>query len=497
MKTTKTQITNEKEILSYFKFLSKRKSKRILQTGPAVLYNTEDKYPIMEIKCSILAGGTDDKPGIMHFLEHILCNDDKSENNATEFENTNSLEYSAFTSDFYTNYSYTSNGLYLGGVDNLVFDKAINNIETALNCFFKYFKLMRKSIYYDLSKEEEQVLLDRVEKHRKIILSEMETTSDLSFEKCNLDMLKSILTEDGFNVYNKNKRVIGDKESIKYYTLKDLQNAFRKYYTKNRMRIDIILPFKHILSYEEHRFVNLIENTISDITSCEPGSEPIFKTYDKSFYKDDSNIEAISCDREDLQALILSYKDEVYVDLVENEFKLPYYLKLLIANAVNDKILNGIVDRLRKLGLTYYGYYYTGLIESANTSSNRILIIHTEEHETIMKELNDIVNDLKCDISDFSKFLLKCDLRSMSYNVPDLIVYSDNISSYNRYDILRSNLVSFKSSTKTEKEYLMYEIHKYISKDNTPTIDIYINEVFERAKKAILNAKPVFVKLNK
>lgn len=488
---------HEKEILSYFKFLPKRKRKRMLQVGPAVIFNTEDKYPVMEIKCTIFTGGTDDKPGIMHFLEHVLCNDDGSENKVTEFENVNNLEYSALTSDFYTNFHYMGNGLYLGGLDNLLFDEAIKNIETALNCFFKYFKLMRKSIYYDLSKEEEQVLLDRVEKHRKIILSEMETTSDLSFEKANLDMLQSILTEDGFNVYNKNKRIIGDKESIKKYTLKDLQEAFRKYYTKNRMRLDIILPFKHISTFEEQRFIDLIKNTIRDITSCEAGSEPIFKTYEKSFYKDDTNIETISCDREDLQSLILSYKNVTYTNLNESEYKLPYFLKLLIANAVNDKILNDILHKLRKLGLTYYGYYYTGLIESSNIPGNRILVIHTDEHENVMNILDDIVSDLKCDISDFSKFLLSCDIRSMSYNIPDFIRYSDNISSYNRYDILRSNLVSFKSSTKTENEYLMNEVYKYINKENTPSIDEYINDIFEKSKKAILNAKPVFAKLNK
>lgn len=487
----------EKEILSYFKFLPKRKRKRMLQVGPAVIFNTEDKYPVMEIKCTIFTGGTDDKPGIMHFLEHVLCNDDRSENKVTEFENVNNLEYSALTSDFYTNFHYMGNGLYLGGLDNLLFDEAIKNIETALNCFFKYFKLMRKSIYYNLSKEEEQVLLDRVEKHRKIILSEMETTSDLSFEKANLDMLQSILTEDGFNVYNKNKRIIGDKESIKKYTLKDLQEAFRKYYTKNRMRLDIILPFKHISTFEEQRFIDLIKNTIRDITSCEAGSEPIFKTYEKSFYKDDKNIETISCDREDMQALTLSYKNESYIDLNEYKYKLPYFLKLLIANAVNDKILDGIVDSLRKSGLTYYGYYYTGLIESSNMPANRILVIHTDEHEKVMDSLDSIVNDLKCDISDFSKFLLRCDIRSMARNVPDFIIYSNHISSYNRYDMLRSNLVTFKSSIKTENEYLMNEVYKYINKENTPSIDEYINDVFEKSKKAILNAKPVFAKLNK
>ena len=127
----------------------------------------------------------DGKPGIAHFLEHILCNDDNGNGTNTKLEKDNRIKYNAGTGEFMTEFHYDCRGIYLGGASNYYPPNSKATIESAVSSFFKYHILMNKIAYNTATEEEINIMKQRIEKHRKIIINEIETTVDKDFDEVN------------------------------------------------------------------------------------------------------------------------------------------------------------------------------------------------------------------------------------------------------------------------------------------------------------------------
>ena len=479
----------ENEFLKLFETKGIGKSKNLLRTGNVILCDTtEDNFPLLSLNVVNFAGGTDGRPGLAHFIEHILCNDDDSDENQSEFEKRNRLKYMANTSDFHSCYFYQGNGLYLKDVKNMNFNDYLEQVRTALKYFFKYFIIIKQSIDGTISEADYILLQNKIEKHRKIILSEMETTSDLDFEKTFHMTLEHFLTEDGFKVYDKNKRIIGDKYSVSKYSLSDLQEYFASYYTNNRFNVFLALPFRFNDGYERKEFLDMIKEITNSAYCHETNiTEPCTWEEDykgDNFYKNDRILDTISCSREDMQAVILSYENTLYERTVEANPKyniIPRYLKNIIAGSIETKLTEDIVDKLREVGLLYYGYNMKGLIESKNKFGNTMLILHTNNHEEIKNLLdNGIIENLKYSIDDLFDTLYKHFIEDLLHNTPLFCHMPQEIHSPRRF-------THFIKQEIPDMEYIETNIE-------LPLVKEYIKEVFDEVKISLLNAKPLFVK---
>ena len=490
----------ENKLFKEFNSLSYEKSKRLKKAGPIRFYDSGRSYPLLDIVLSVNAGGMDGKPGVAHFLEHILYNDDNSTGSSTELEKDNRIKYNAETGEFYTSFYYNCRGVYLGGVSNYYPTNSKDTIEKTVSSFFKYHTLMNKIAYNKANKEEINTMIQRIEKHRKIIINEIETTVDKDFNEVNIKILSALLTEKGFSYHSKNNDILGTVEDVNSYTLEDFIDFYKNYYTENRLKIAISYPFSIVSTDPQQEDIfNTVKNIINNIISKEEGTKPVWESEEDKLYKQDKEITTVYCNREKFQGLLLSAKPvliERYVD--DNMYtKIPKFLKHLVTFDILRESIHNIVYNLRERGLIYYGYKHPGCVEGKNYFSNTIISLHSSKQEEIMNIIDDIIDDIKYDIKDFSRFLFEDAMRMLSKRKTDYMLHAKLHGSIKNYEYFRDNIPQFTENSSDIKGYICSEIWKDVNENSTPLLSEYINEVLEDYKKSLHDAKPIFIKLNK
>ena len=488
----------EGKVFKEYNNLSYEISKRLKKVGPIRFYDSGRNYPLLDIALSINAGGMDGKPGIAHFLEHILCNDDNSNGTNTKLEKDNRIKYNAGTGEFMTEFYYNCRGVYLGGVSNYYPPNSKATIEQAVKVFFKYHMLMNKIAYNTATEEEINIMKQRIEKHRKIIINEIETTVDKDFDKVNKLILSELLTEKGFSYHSKNNDILGTVDDVNSYTLDDLVDFYKNYYTENRLKVAISYPFSIVSITDSHQedIINTIENIVSSMTSREEGTKPVWETEESELYKQDKDVTTVYCNREEFQGLFLSAKPtliERYTDDTTYT-EIPRFLKHLVTVDILRESISNIVDDLREKGLVYHGYKHPGCVEGKTSSNNIIIVLHSSNQEEIMNVIHDIIDKIKYNIKDFGRFIFEDAMRLLSKRSNDYMRFAKSHGSVKRYEYFRDNIPQYTERDSDIKRYISSEIWKNFDKDFMPLLNKYINEVLEEYKKALHEAKPIFIK---
>ena len=488
----------EGKVFKEYNSLSYEKSKRLEKVGPIRFYDSGWNYPLLDIVLTINAGGMDGKPGIAHFLEHILCNDDNGNGTNTRLEKDNRIKYNAGTGEFMTEFYYDCKGVYLGGASNYYPPNSKATIESAVSSFFKYHILMNKIAYNTATEEEINIMKQRIEKHRKIIVNEIETTVDKDFDEVNKLVLSEILTEKGFSYHNKNYDILGTIENVNGYTLDDFVDFYKNYYTENRLKVAVSYPFAvvSVTDSDQEDIRNIVKDIVTSMTSKEEGTKPVWETEESELYKRDKEISTVYCNREEFQGLFLSARPtliERYTDDTKHT-EIPRFLKHLVTVDILRESISNIADDLRDKVLIYHGYKHPGCVEGKNSFSNIILVIHSSNQEEIMDVIHDIIDKIKYDVEDFGRFIFEDAMRLLSKRSKDYMGYAKNQASLKRYEFFRDNIPQYTEKSEGIKSYISSEIWKNFNKDFTPTLDKYINEILEEYKKALHEAKPIFIK---
>lgn len=163
--------------------------------------------------------------GIAHFIEHMLFKGTKKRNNERLNSELEELagEYNAYTEYNSTVYSITALNEELSSAIEIISDMLQNSI---------------------FSKSE-------IEKERKVILSEIKTgkddVEDYSFKKIN---------EIAFKKSSLKYEIVGEEESVKSFSRKELVDYYKRYYVPNNCYISIVSPYEHeqILKIVENEF---------------------------------------------------------------------------------------------------------------------------------------------------------------------------------------------------------------------------------------------------
>lgn len=488
----------EGKVFKKYNSLSYNKSKRLKKLGPIRFYDSGRNYPLLDIVLNVNAGGMEGKPGVAHFLEHILCNDDDSNGTNTKLEKDNKIKYNAGTGDFFTYFYYQCRGVYLGGVSSYYPPRSKSKIESAVSSFFKYHILMNKIAYNNASKDEISIMEKRIEKHRKIIINEIETTVDKDFDEVNKSVLSKILTEKGFSYHSKNYDILGTKEDVNKYTLKDFIEHYKNYYTENRIEVAISYPFSivSITDSEQEDIFNTVNTIVRNIISKEEGIKPVWETEESKLYTEGKEIDTVYCPREDIQGLFLSIEPTLIKRYTDDTSytKIPKFLKNLVTFDVLREFTEKIINELRERGLLYYGYRQPGCVEGKNCFSNIILTLHSSKQEEIMNELPDIIDSIEYNIEIFSRFIFKDAMRMLAKRENDYMEYAKIHSSIKNYKFFRDNIPQYTERDSDIKNYISSEIWKDVNKDDAPLLDKYIDEVVEEFRNALHKSKPVFVK---
>lgn len=155
-----------------------------------------------------------DKRGIAHFVEHMLFKGTDSRSNDKLNDELESIggEYNAYT-------DYNCTVVHISGLrDEMEFSLSLIQ-DMLINCNFPD---------------------SEVEREKKVILSEIKTSiddiEDYSFKKAH---------EISYKNSPLKYETIGDKNTVKKITRKDLYNFYKKYYLPNNCYISIVSSFEH------------------------------------------------------------------------------------------------------------------------------------------------------------------------------------------------------------------------------------------------------------
>lgn len=490
-------MINEKMVLKHFELLPPNKTAKLIERGPIVVHICDNEvYPIMILNAVTYVGGYDGKPGVSHFLEHVLSNDDDTIGIISEFNKKYRVrDFNAYTSDNRTVYHLGEDGVYIG-TDFKSFKEHKEIMENLLKYFFKYFVLMndyRKGI---ISEENKKILLDKIERHRRIILAEIDSTSDPYIEEANQEFREAVLTEAGKEL-NKNYKdtfaILGNKEHIESYTIDDLVEHFTKYYTKERFRVFLNLPYRFITRAQRYEYVDTLEKIVKDAYCHElDGTYPPFldsSTKDIEYYAKDTTRAVLEVKRKYMSSVTLVYEDTQKPISIRRRSKtgeviIPPLLEMIIYKCVDRVIRKKLDDVLRSKGLIYY--LNTDIDDSPVFNKYGAVSLHfyTNEHEQVYETIKEELLKITINIKDLSDFLFTSNMRQISSTVPELVKLHNNTRVLHNFEYLRRLVFDKK----------IYDLYDEFTEENTPNVDKYLKEKLEEVKVAILNAKPVFTK---
>lgn len=111
-----------------------------------------------------------------------------------------------------------------------------------------------------------------------------------------------------------------------------------------------------------------------------------------------------------------------------------------------------------------------------------------------MNVIHDIIDKIKYNIKDFGRFIFEDAMRLLSKRSNDYMRFAKSHGSVKRYEYFRDNIPQYTERDSDIKRYISSEIWKNFDKDFMPLLNKYINEVLEEYKKALHEAKPIFIK---
>jgi len=175
---------------------------------------------------------TESQSGIAHFIEHLLFSKTKTKNNSEEI--TKAIEFVGGEINAFTSYSQT---VYYVKIYKKHFDIAFETLQD----IFLNTVLTEKNI----------------EKERKVILNELQATNDSPSSICWDNLFKSM--------FGKNP-IIGKESVIESLQKEDLEKFYKKYYTKESLKIIGVGDFTDVQKEVLENFLSQKQNHVK--TGC-------------------------------------------------------------------------------------------------------------------------------------------------------------------------------------------------------------------------------------